>query len=140
MSREKADAFFWKAVAHRAAADDYLQSNRSVSDGVREWAIVMRFYAALHIVNSYLVTKDESFDVHSHSERERLVKKYPELSWESKARPFYTAFKELKAVSEQVRYDSRFLAQSSDVLRSETNLDRVISYLATKLFPVGPRR
>jgi hypothetical protein len=73
----------------------------------RNWGCVIRFYAALHLVDAYLTTKFFKRTVFSHVDRQRAVQRYPEC------RRFETAYRHLQGLSELVRYDPLFVYNDS---------------------------
>lgn len=74
-----------------------------------DWIIVLRFYAALHYLQAYLTTKDSRFHAKRHDERDKAIKKSPELL---RVRSFQNHYRMLRDVSEQVRYEPGFYAPS----------------------------
>src|ERR1700739_2299514 len=70
-----------------------------------EWACVVRFYAAVHLMNTYLIDKSQvRFDPASaeHTERKKAMDRCPEL------RDAPKRYRQLKDISESVRYDAGF--------------------------------
>jgi hypothetical protein len=45
----------------------------------RDWEIVVGFYAALHLLQAYLSTKDPRFQAARHEDRMTAIKSSPEL-------------------------------------------------------------
>src|SRR5579883_2580186 len=71
----------------------------------RAWSCVIRFYAALHLINAYLIEKSQlQFDPASteHKERKKAMDDCPELREAPKR------YRQLKDLSESVRYDAGF--------------------------------
>jgi hypothetical protein len=69
------------------------------------WSCVVRFYAALHLVNAYLIDKHNvrlDPKTAAHLERKRAMERCPEL------RDAPHKFRQLKDMSERVRYDATF--------------------------------
>jgi hypothetical protein len=93
-----------------------------------DWAIVARFYAAMHVLEAYLLTKNGRFFAKRHDERWRAVKASPELR-----ENFRAAYAQLHDVSEQVRYDPGFTATGDNINQSEVNLRLVHSVLDSKI-------
>ena len=111
----------------RCDADFALElAKRSVRSG---WEIVVRFYAALHQTQAYLLTKNHRFQAKRHDERWKAIRASPELA---KGR-FPSAYKWLQDVSEQVRYDAGFVARPKDFESAEQNQIIVHSVLDAKL-------
>jgi uncharacterized protein (UPF0332 family) len=63
-----------------------------------DWVVTAIFYAALHLVDSYLATK--GVHLSSHRGRDSLIWTVRDL------RPIYSAYRRLKHRSEQARYDA----------------------------------
>jgi hypothetical protein len=72
-----------------------------------DWCAVAAFYAAMHVLDAYLSTKQFAFPIDSHPNRNRAIRLSPEL------RRFGTSYRELQEVSEQVRYDPGSSIKSS---------------------------
>lgn len=120
-----------KRSADHAASADKLKA----SGGVQEWEIVIRFYAALRLLDAYLAAKD--IHAMTHSERSRLVASNKELS-EGRGQRFKVAYKRLREVSEQVRYQGVFVATQQHLDACRIDLGLVISFLKTKLDEAAP--
>ena len=110
----------------RSARDEALASSLGSSAG--DWIVVLRFYAALHLVQSYLTTKHNRFDAKRHNERWSAIRASPELK-----QGFKTAYRRLQDVSEQVRYDPGFVARAHDLAGSHQDLTLVHSFLDSKI-------
>ena len=94
------------------------------------WSIVVRFYAALHLVDAYLSAKDK--DVQNHTDRHRAIRDFPELS-QGRGIGFRSTYKWLQDHSEQVRYDPGFQVLPEAVTTSKEKLERVFKFLLPKL-------
>lgn len=92
------------------------------------WEIVVRFYAALHLTQGYLVTKDARFHARHHAERALAIRSSPELR-----ESFSRAYHRLRNLSEQVRYDPEFEPRAVDFAASGRDLDAVRRLLFVKL-------
>jgi hypothetical protein len=91
--------------------DQYLQNAalavvmESQLDDDRGWSIVVRFYAALQLINAYLIDKGNlQFRPESteHKERKAALERSPEL------RDAPQKYRQLKDLSESVRYHAGF--------------------------------
>ena len=111
----------WERNRNRARAYE-----TSFQDNDPAWAIVFRFYAALHLTQGYLVTKSKRFDAKSHGERKKAIKDSPELRGR-----FRESFEDLQDLSENVRYDPLFSPTVGDYKAAETYLG--VSKLKTHL-------
>ncbi|MCK6545746.1 hypothetical protein L6R52_07755 [Myxococcota bacterium] len=100
-----------------------------------EWAIVLRFYSALHLVDAYLELRGSP--VSSHGERKAAIRHRSELS-AGRGAQFRTAYYWLQNTSEQVRYDPGFVASSAAVAESALHLRVVREFLEPKLSPAPP--
>lgn len=127
MDNQRTVAHLEKARAHEASA-----ARLQTEEGGNDWAVVMQFYAALHIVTAYLATKQQRFDVKNHFERERAMNGLPELC-PPKAKPLRVAYSRLKNVSEQVRYDEGFKAATQHIEAARSDLAKVHGFLNGKL-------
>lgn len=92
------------------------------------WEIVVRFYAALHLTQGYLLTKGSRFHARHHTERSLAIRSSPELR-----DPFSRAYHRLRDLSEQVRYDPTFMARAEDFSAAVRDLDAVRTALLPKL-------
>src|ERR1700681_4890545 len=75
------------------------------------WACVLRFYAALHLINAYLIDKGNiRFDPDSteHKERKQAMARCPEL------RDAPEKYRRLKDLSEDVRYKVNYVFTEKD--------------------------
>jgi hypothetical protein len=92
------------------------------------WAIVMRFYSAMHRLEAYMLTKAPRFHAKTHEERYNAIRQSPELKG-----PFQRAYKRLHNASEQVRYDAGFAAREADYANARQDLVVVGSFVNAKL-------
>lgn len=94
------------------------------------WSCVVRFYAALHLMNAYLVDKTHvRLDPVSteHTERKKAMDRCPEL------RDAPKRYRQLKDLSEAVRYDAGFKYTSEHHKDVKANLDKLIAIVEPKL-------
>lgn len=114
----------------RSAEDEEAAEKTSKALPYSPWVLVMRFYAALHITQAYLLTKNERFEARRHHEREKAIRASPELN---KTPKFRTAYRWLQDTSEQARYDPGLQIPESYFERSEEYLATVRSFLQSKV-------
>jgi len=88
-----------------------------------DWCCVLMFYGALHLLDAYLTTKFLPFKIETHSDRQALVRRYPEL------RRFGQSYRELQQLSEQVRYDVEFNYNDGHHLEVKRHFGKVVSVL-----------
>ena len=96
----------------------------------RDWACVVRFYAALHLINAYLVGKGHlRFDPESteHKGRKQAMARCPEL------RDAPEKYRRLKDLSEFVRYKVNFQFTDLDHEVSIRLLDKIVAIVEPKL-------
>jgi len=96
----------------------------------KAWSCVVRFYAAVHLVNTYLIDKSQiQFDPASaeHSERKKALDRCPEL------RDAPRRYRQLKDVSEAVRYDAGFKYTDDHHKDVRANLDKIIAIVEPKI-------
>jgi hypothetical protein len=97
------------------------------------WTIVFRFYAALHLTQAYLLAKGiPRFEASSHAERDRAIRDATELT-----RRFSCDYRDLKNLSESVRYDPDFVATPNDHQNAQAWLGVVESIVKPKLKSKG---
>lgn len=100
---------------------------------LRHWAIVVRFYSALHLTEAYMRTKAERFWASTrHEDRRRNIRDSPELG-----RRFAAAYDTLKSVSERLRYEPPDSITDRDHTETEKALEQVESFLRSKLSSQG---
>lgn len=95
-----------------------------------EWELVIRFYAVLHLIDAYLATKAERFIADRHEVRLRAIRESPELR---KNPAFERAYRELKQISEQVRYDAGFVVDNVTLVRGRERHAALRSVLVPKI-------
>jgi hypothetical protein len=96
----------------------------------RGWSCVIRFYAALHLMNAYLVDKRNIvFDpvATEHKERAYAMARSPEL------RDAPARYRQLKALSESVRYDVNYAYADEDRLAAIAWLAKTAAIVEPKL-------
>ena len=96
----------------------------------RGWNCVVRFYAALHLVNAYLVDKSNvrlKPSATDHKERKAVMAQCPEL------RDAPDKYRRLKDLSELVRYNVAFVFAEEDRKDAMAWLDRIIAIVEPKL-------
>jgi 5'(3')-deoxyribonucleotidase len=98
------------------------------------WCCVVMFYSAVHLMQAYLIGKANiDFRVEDHHARQRAMDKCPELDRMLGVRQ--RAYRQLKELSEQVRYDPAFICRSADHDEAKKNLNRVFSALEPLIAP-----
>jgi hypothetical protein len=96
----------------------------------RGWSCVVRFYAALHLTNAYLIDKPslrfnpESTD---HKERTQAMAQCPEL------RDAPKKYRLLKDLSEWVRYNVKYVYAAEDCDESIALLTKIVAIVEPKL-------
>jgi len=108
--------------ANRAAAYEQAFPNDPA------WAVVLRFYAALHLTQAYLLTKAQRFHATDHGGMWRAIRAAPELRQD-----FRDAYSALRTASELVRYDPAFAASAQHLADATANLGVVDRVLTGKL-------
>jgi hypothetical protein len=96
----------------------------------KAWSCVVRFYAALHLMNAYLIDKGHvQFDPGSaeHMERKKAMDHCPEL------RDAPKRYRQLKDISESVRYDAGFGYTDVHHAIVQSNLDKIIGIVDPKI-------
>ena len=94
------------------------------------WSCVVRFYAALHLINAYLIDKSSlHFDPGSteHKERKKAMEQCPEL------RDTPQKYRQLKDLSESVRYDAGFEYTKEHHKSSKSIFNRLIAIVDAKI-------
>jgi hypothetical protein len=95
-----------------------------------DWVCVVLFYAAVHLLTAYLVLKQNvSFDpaAGSHPQRKKALDACPEL----KSAP--RKFRELKDLSESVRYDPGFVFDAEHLTDAKAHLAKCVAIVEPKL-------
>jgi len=94
------------------------------------WSCVIRFYAALHLINAYLIDKSTvHFDPTSteHKERKKVMDQCPEL------RDAPQKYRQLKDISESVRYDAGFEYTTEHHKSSKAIFDKIVAIVDSKI-------
>lgn len=94
------------------------------------WTCVVRFYAVLHLMNAYLVDKQNlRFDPESteHKARTHAMSRCPEL------RDAPQHYRNLKNLSEAVRYDVKYAYADEDREKSIAWLTKIVAIVEPKL-------
>src|SRR5437879_3756044 len=123
---ERAHGYYAKYKHNVELAERILQSLPEDSD----WSCVVMFYAALHLMTAYLAAKHKvSFDPteSGHPERKRAMEKCPEL------RDSPLRYRNLKDVSEQVRYDPDFVFAAHHLEQARGHLNKITGIVEPKL-------
>lgn len=102
------------------------------SEPIKSWAIVHRFYAAVHLIQAYLLTKNVRFRADNHIERGKAIRESTELK-----KNFRDAYRTLKDTSEDVRYTAGYKPSSEDYVNTASALSTVESVLTSKLKTAG---
>lgn len=95
-----------------------------------DWSCVLRFYAALQLMNAYLIDKKNvNLDPMSvvHDDRRQAMKQCPEL------REAPRRFRELKDLSERVRYDAAFTFTDAHRKLAFDHLTKLVAIVEPKL-------
>jgi hypothetical protein len=98
--------------------------------GDLDWACVVMFYAAVHLMTAYLVMKsnvvlDPSAAVHP--ERKKAMDRCPELK-DSRDK-----YRQLKDLSESVRYDPGFVFGPQHLTQAKAHLARISGIVEPKV-------
>lgn len=88
------------AERNRVVAERLLGSNEGGPPSA-EWATVVAFYSAVHLVNAYLWERFR-IEPHNHQERSRFV------AMTSDMRHFYGSYRRLRSLAFQARYEPEF--------------------------------
>jgi hypothetical protein len=126
MMSEEAGKYFDRYIENVALADEM----EVLLPRARGWACVVRFYAALHLVNAYLIDKGNlRFDPGSteHKERKQAMAKCPEL------RDAPEKYRRLKDLSEDVRYKANIPFSDKDGELAKSLLAKIIAIVLPKL-------
>jgi len=95
-----------------------------------DWTCVVLFYAALHLMTAYLAAKHNiSFDPteSGHLERKKAMDRCPEL------RDSPLRYRNLKDISEQVRYDPEFIFAKHHLQQVMGHLNKITAIVEPKL-------
>jgi hypothetical protein len=126
MMSEKAKRHFDRFTENDALA---AKMETLISDA-RPWSCVVRFYAALHLINAYLVDKTNiRFDPESteHKERKQAMARCPEL------RDAPEKYRRLKDLSEDIRYKVNYAFTERDYEASKMLLAKIVAIVEPKL-------
>ena len=126
MMSERARECYEKFLANAALANRLEQ--QIPQDG--GWNCVVRFYAALHLINAFLIDKrNVKFDTTaaSHQDRKKAMEKCPEL----RDAPYW--YRELKDLSGLIRYDASFTCAAEHCQKSKSLLAKIIAIIEPKL-------
>jgi hypothetical protein len=98
--------------------------------GDNDWMCVAMFYAALHLMTAYLVLKaNVVFDPGgaAHPDRKKAMDSCPEL------KDSRTKYRELKDLSEAVRYDPGFVFAAKHLSDAKSHLQKCVAIVEPKL-------
>lgn len=96
----------------------------------KSWSCVVRFYSALHLLNAYLIDRGQlRFDPGSteHAERKKAMDQCPEL------RDAPKRYRQLKDISESVRYDAGFKYTDENHKDVKAYLDKILAIVEPKI-------
>src|SRR5262245_57387844 len=96
----------------------------------KQWSCVVLFYATLHLLNAYLIDKKQISLAPSsteHAERKKAMNRCPEL------RDAPKKYRQLKDLSESVRYDAGFKYTDAHHQQARTIVNRIIAIVESKL-------
>ena len=111
-------------------ADTYQQQMPAIYE---DWEIVIRFYSAVHAIESYLINRyGRGSD--SHPERNRRVRT------EVVMKPFRPGFHRLFQMAWSVRYDAGYHATTDDLHSARTTHDEVGKTIDKLGLITSPRR
>ena len=94
------------------------------------WGVVLRFYAVLHLMNAFLVDKANirlDLSATAHEARKAAMARYPEL------RDAPKKYRDMKDLSENVRYDPYFEIADSHRDESRRLLEKIVSIVDPKI-------
>jgi len=120
-------AIYFSRYLHNLELSKRIESTLSTDI---DWASVALFYSAVHLMNSYLVNKANiTFDPNdsNHQHRWQAFKNCPELN------SMREKYRELKDLSEQVRYDASFVFNASHLALAKTLFTKCESLVAPKV-------
>jgi hypothetical protein len=98
--------------------------------GHRGWGCVVRFYAALHLTNAYLIDKHNIHfdpDATEHKARAAAMARCPEL------RDAPEKYRNLKNLSELIRYDVKYEHEDAYREKSIAWLAKIVAIVEPKL-------
>ena len=114
---------FERIAAIAVALEEHLPEN----DG---WSVVVRFYAALHLMNAYLLDKkNETLNLKStaHDLRKKAMEACPEL------RDAPKKYRDLKDLSENIRYNPEFAFAPHHREESISILAKIVAIVDPKI-------
>ena len=126
MMSEKAQRCFDQHKRYLALANEIEQK----LDNDLGWACVVRFYAAVQLLNAYLIDKPNiRFDPVSsdHQKRKAVLERCPEL------REAPRKYRQLKDLSELVRYDAWHEFSQADYQNSLAYLAKIVAIVDPKM-------
>ena len=126
MMNDRAKKHHARYLENVALADDMEQH----MPNDRGWSCVVRFYAALHLMNAYLVGKNNvrlKPGATDHQERKAVMAQCPEL------RDAPDRYRRLKDLSELVRYNVEFVYAEDDREDAIAWLDKIVAIVEPKL-------
>lgn len=115
------------------AASARRQSESSPDD--REWACVALFYAALHLLDAYLIAKQPGANLDTHSARNRAIAVNSEL------RRFGNAYRMLQNISEEIRYIPTHSTSPEEWNTAQSSFAKIVAViepLLLRIFPQSP--
>jgi hypothetical protein len=123
---ERALEFYRRYVHNLGLA----QRAESALPNDKDWVSVFLFYAAVHLMNAYLLTKrNVVFDPKKaeHTSRWQAIMQCPEI------RHARADYRDLKDLSEAVRYDVGYVFGTQDLQNAKAHFDKVVSVVLPKL-------
>jgi len=126
MMSEQAACCYRKYLRNTVLAQT-LEERLQDDDG---WSIVIRFYAALQLMNAYLLDKRNvslKLDDTAHDQRKAAMAKCPEL------REAPQKYRALKSLSEGVRYDPEFVCAPHHREESKKLFAKIVAIVDPKI-------
>jgi hypothetical protein len=126
MMSAKAQKYYARYLENIALAADTEES----MPNDRGWSCVVRFYAALHLMTAYLVDKrNVRFNPASteHEGRKNAMSQCPEL------RDAPSRYRDLKDLSQSVRYNAEFKCSDEDREDAVAWLKKIVAIVEPKL-------
>jgi hypothetical protein len=118
----------YRRYERNLALADVLEKQPSIDDD--GWGIVVRFYAALHLISSYLIDKGTvSFRLNDidHERRKIAMAKCPEF------RDAPGKYRALKELSEEIRYNPEFEIAAHHRDQAKKLLAKIIAIVDPKI-------
>lgn len=106
---------------------EHATSVSSAMPTAKDWEIVFRFYAMLHLVEGYQRTKHDRFWSNDHAERRRNLKGSPEI------KDARDAYFDLQDLSEDVRYNPTYTPPHGAFEDAKKWVSKVESVVGPKL-------